>query len=130
MVLEDVECRPFYIDDGTGKALVKTTAPRLSLVLVSRHNSRTRAETADRLRDYLENRAQKQVPFSTVGRSLQVREGIVEAGELIAAIGVGLWEVDANGMTGASYRDAARVLVLEDPEDGWLAISDDPTTRG
>jgi hypothetical protein len=129
-VLEDVECRPFYIDDGTGKALVRPSAPRLSLVLVTVLQSQTHAETAERLQDYLENRAREKAPFHTFQRPLQAREGIVEAGELVAVIGVGRLEVDASGVARAGYRDAAKVLVLEDPEHGWLAISDDPTTRG
>ena len=127
-VIQDHECTPFLIDDGTGTALVNAVIPRLALVQDARFQSLTFVDATERLEAFLASRGLQSTGIFGLNRTLRYREGVIEAGERVAVLGVGRWEAASDGVVRAGYREAPRRLVLEDPEGGHLVISDDPST--
>lgn len=129
-LIDDSECRPFIINDGTGIALVNAVIPKLALVQDARFQSMTFVDATERLDAFLADHSQLSTGMFGFNRNLRYREGIIEEGERVAVLGACRWEADPDGAARGGYRDAPRRLVVEDPEDGHLVISDDPSTLG
>jgi hypothetical protein len=125
-LFEDFQCQPFVLDDGTGKAVVKAVIPRLVLVKDAQFQSQTFQDATDRLERFLAEHGEQSVGLFGFNRTLRYSEGIIEAGERLVVMGAGHWEPDPDGIVRVGYRDAPQRLVVEDPQDGHLLISDDP----
>ncbi len=115
----------FWIEDESGRALVKPLTPELRLAV---HELRFRgvgempAAVAEILAQH-ESAAQGRDLFRVSSNDLVCQEGLVTEGETIAVHGRAHWVDDAEG---AGYRERGRRLVLEDHPPLVLRISDDP----
>lgn len=122
----------FFLRDGDAKALVKTTLVSAVLEKDGRYASGFMRDATPELEAFLTERG-----YSSKGwifnKNMQYHEGIVEPGELVAAVGVGRWERDPDESPAAGgYRDVVqpRRLVLDSPEDGPLLLSDRADATG
>ncbi len=119
----------FIVDDGSARALIETAYVQPVLDRDADFSSGMFKEPTPELARFLEERG-----HSTQGllfnKRLRYREGVVEHGEHVTAVGVGRWErdPDAAAQAGAGYRSAElpERLVLHAPEQGPLLLSDEP----
>lgn len=131
-VIHEVQHREFLLEDGTGKALVRAVAaePRVAIVKDAHFRSGTFNDPTPELDAFLyeRNRSSKGILFN---KNMRYEEGVLEAGEEVAVLGVGRWEVDPDpglGSVGGGYREMPRRLVIEERRDLPLHVSDDPST--
>lgn len=115
----------FWLEDESGRALVKPLIPELRLAV---HELRFRghSETPMPLKALLDAnaRAVEADLFRASGDDVVCQEGLVTEGETIAVLARARWEQDEET---AGYRERGRRLVLEDLPPLVLRISDDPT---
>lgn len=115
----------FWLEDESGRALVKPLTPELRLAV---HELRFRgvgempAAVAEILVAH-ESAARGRDLFHASGTDLVCQEGLVTEGETVAVLGRAHWVEDAEG---AGYRERGKRLVLEDHPPLVRRISDDP----
>ena len=122
-----VRASPFWIDDGTGRALVDPGA-RFALALVRDMAVRTSwsdERPGDPLRDFLESQG---VVTTSCGapRRLPCREGVIEEGVTVAVGGYVIEEVDPRGDAVGPRRPPTVIALRGGGPDEPLLISDAP----
>lgn len=121
----------FVIRDETGKALVKTDHVHAVLENDGGGSSGFFNDPSPELDEFLASRGHTSKGF-LFNKSMRYREGVVEHGETVAAVGAARWEpdpeLDVQGQAG--YRERAKRLVLDRRAEGPLLLSDeDKMTR-
>lgn len=125
-IIDEQEGVDFFLRDGMAKALIKTAHAQAVLDQDGRYVSGFMRDAPPELEVFLAQRGHSSKGWF-FNKNMQYREGIVEPGETVAAVGVGRWERDPDEEpTAGGYRDVIqpRRLVLDRPEDGLLLISD------
>lgn len=127
--LVDRKALEFYVEDASGRALIRTSRPEVFLVRDRYVESRALGEDGAIAGRYLSSHGLGQAPDPT---ERQISEGKIEEGESVVVLGVGRWERDPNPdpHRAGDYRNTPRILVLEDVGDLALVISDDPDAFG
>lgn len=129
-VIHEVGRRDFYLDDGTGRALVRTSGAEVVVTRDSHQRSGTFRDATPELESFLRKHGRESTGVLGFNKSLRYREGVLEEGEHVAVCGVGRRAPDPWGQPGG-YREQPTMLVLEPQEKVPLYVSDDPsTTRG
>ncbi len=129
-IVDEKRGQPFYVEDGTGRALVHP-GDAFNLLIEKDgelHNiagSSGVAGVEQRLRD------DYGIALKKKGRvfSIKFREGVIEEGETVAVIANATWEAAAEGSPDG-YRSPPKVLVMRDrgKPGTEVIISDDPST--
>jgi hypothetical protein len=130
VVKSEARWLPFYVEDTSGRAFVPIDgrAP-LMIVVDDRHvHARTFGEDDPGARELVASRG-IEVRGLIFDKSFEVREGVLEEGELVAVLGRACWEVDAAGL-GGGFREPPKRLVLRDPAEHELVVSDEPALVG
>lgn len=128
-LIEDYDSKPFFVEDRTGRAIVKEPVADLLLVHDGQFNSGTLNDASPALEAFLSSHGESSTGI-LFNRRLRYSEGAVEPGEVVVVVGVGQWELDPDpsaSAAGTGYREAPRRLVVGCLEDGRLIVSDDPS---
>jgi hypothetical protein len=129
LIVLDEDGADFLLDDGTGRAIVHARSKQTRVIL--HKDSTTHVGPLDKIDRELDAflRWHRRVQHKILGlpQSLVFREGVLEAGELATACGVGVWQVDPDlDAWSVGYRDFPRRLALGPLPDGGLHVSDEP----
>ncbi|NOY94235.1 MAG: hypothetical protein GXP55_23910 [Deltaproteobacteria bacterium] len=128
-VLDEQESVDFLVLDGTSKALVKANDASVVLDKDWKDSSGLFAAATPELESFLQERGLSSKGF-VFNKGMKYHEGVLEAGEYVAVVGVGRWERDPERgpSAGAGYREASapRRLVMTSPDDDMLILSDEP----
>jgi hypothetical protein len=118
----------FLREPGGTRALVHTEGAQVLVVKDAHYTSGGLREPNEKLEALLFRHHPDASDWLT--KTLRYREGVLEAGEQVAAAGVARWELDPDpGASGGGYREAPRRLVLDGTAAQPLVISDDPWTH-
>jgi hypothetical protein len=120
---------PFVIEDGSGRALIDPRHVRLALTIDRRTESGTFDDATAREEAFLRRRGTKSTGM-VFNRTLTYREAVIEIGETVAVVGVGVREPDLDAGAGAGYRDGppTRLRMNGSPRHPLL-ISDQRDTQ-
>lgn len=125
--LRDQDSRSFYVEDETGRALVKAVTPKMALVDDFRVESGRLDPAEAVLEAFLNRHGASAKDVTGRDRELTYQEGVLEEGEEATVLGVAHWQASADAASRRSgFRDPPRLLVIEAPEEAPLFISDDP----
>jgi hypothetical protein len=128
-IVRDQRAQRFVIEDGTGRALVEARTPTIALHQDDSYRSGTFNDATPELEAFLERYDLSSTGTLGFNKQLRYCEGVIEAGERVSAFGRARLEPDPDG-GGAGYRKAAMRVVIEDPEEGVMLLSDDESTTG
>ncbi len=126
-IIRETDVADFLVEDGTGRALVKTNAMKVLPVKDTELQSGFLKDAKPELEAFLQRHGQKSqgVLFN---KSLRYKEGVFEPGERVSVLGLGKWEQDPDPQeAGTGYRDVPKRLVLSAIDDARpLLASDEP----
>ena len=125
--IRDFGGESFLVEDATGVALVRAI---YEVGLVADDRS-TRACSTSPASAWCATSARTRGAWDDLNLGREYSEGVIEEGEMVSVFGRGAW-VPAADLTlpsepSGGYRRANMVLVLSDPEDRDMMLSDDPT---
>ncbi len=118
-IIDDTKNVDFIIDDGTGRAVVETGQCQVAVVKDAHARSGTFNDATPELKELLQQFGESSAGFLGFNKTLRYREGVIEAGEMVAVFGKGQWIKDSGGK---------RQLVIGKPAETMVLISDDPST--
>ncbi|MBO6937798.1 MAG: hypothetical protein JJ863_22715 [Deltaproteobacteria bacterium] len=123
-ILEESDSRDFVLEDESGRAIVDGTLVELAVDFDRKGGTSFFSGPSPYLEEFLHERgiATKGVVF---GKTLDYREGALEAGEQVTVAGSGVWENDPT-QRGKGYRDVGKLLRVSAMSDGNLLATDDP----
>lgn len=126
-IIEASECqRCFWLEDHTGRALIKPVLTQVALVLDSHQRTGIFSDPTPQLDAFLLEHGQDTKGWLFT-RNLKVEEGVLEEGEQVAVMGLARWEPDPDPRApAAGLRRRAMRLVVTDPPDGPMLLSDEP----
>lgn len=121
LLLHDANAVPFVLDDATGHALVTATDAHLALAMTSIAEGRPIRALDPLPREF----ARSLHP----DRRVDVDEGVIAEGDLVAVLGAGTREADPDaGPRELDYRTIGTRLVLVSSKRYPLTISNEPET--
>ncbi len=124
VIAREVRGASFFIEDKSGRALVKNENLRIEAHKDVEFTSGFMEDASMQLEEFLARYGQKS-EGKTLNRTLRYREGIFEPGETIAVLGRVRWEHDPDPRhTGEGYRDVPKRAVMESLADGLVWASD------
>lgn len=121
-VINDEQKGDIVIHDGMGNAQIEPSVISL-MVQDANYSSGTFNDATPELQEYLRFHGRESTGLLGFNKQIRYKEGILEQGELIAAVGVGTWH-SARARNINLAQD--RLLVLGPDEKGKLYITDDP----
>lgn len=113
------------IRDHTGSALVELDRAQVQIVADTHVRTGFMRSSNKLIARFLHSYGQTLYRLGPI-RRLRVKEGVLEPGETVAAIGIGAWEASAQSAL-RSFRDNAQRLAFRHREDGHLLVTDEPT---
>lgn len=113
------------IRDQTGSALVELERAQVHIVADAHLRTGFLRPSNKRVAKFLFNYGQA-LDITGPPRRLRVKEGVLEPGETVAAIGVGVWEASAQSAL-QNFRDNARRLAFRHRDDHQLLVTDEPS---
>jgi hypothetical protein len=118
----DWQSQDFYIEDETGRALIRQSKPNVVLDIDVKAKARRFGKTPPELTDYLDRlMARADAPIIRNKKRLRVYEGVLEAGELINVRGLCRWESSSDEK---DYRQPARTLTVTVEQGDGMVITD------
>ena len=124
-IIEEEIAGAFVVRDGRYSAHINTKNVKSYLVQDRIYTSGFGEDATEVLEKYLRQHGQKSEGFFSINKSLRYKEGILEEGELIAAIGRGEWKNADQAQLPENYD---RVLEISSTEEEPVYLSDDPDT--
>ena len=129
LLVKESEAADFFLTDGTGKAIVRTSHTQALLEGDGRGGSGILSEPSEALTEFLAQRGHDTKGWF-FNKRIRYREGVAEPGETVAVVGTGRWERDPDeeASAGEGYREARmpKRLVMGPPADGKpLMLSDE-----
>ncbi len=124
-LIRETHADDFYIEDETGRALVRVAHRRLELMRDRRYQSFPNELKSEGMVQLLV-RHDAIIDFGNLW--LAYDEGVLEENEPVAVIGFCRRESDPDPRAQHSYREHAQIVVVEGTNDDPLLISDDPET--
>ncbi len=126
-IIREEEGREFFLDDDSGSAFVRPDGADTVLVKDAHFRSGTLNDATPGLEAFLNRNGTKSTGW-LFNRSLRYKEGVLEAGELVAVCGRGVREADPDPRSAqGGYRESATRVVLSQSLHAPLYISDDPS---
>jgi hypothetical protein len=124
-VIVERQGQDFLVDDGQGTARVSMGNATVALVKDAHFRSGLFQDASPVLEDFLARHGRSSQGW-LFNKNLRYREGVIEAGELVAVCGQGRHEPDPDPRSATGgYRDTAARLVLSAPPAMPLYVSDD-----
>lgn len=124
-LIEEEVVGTFVIRDGRHCAHINSKNVKSYLVEDRRYSSGYAADATAVLEKYLNDHGQKSEGFFGMNKTIRYKEGVLEEGELIAAVGRGEWKNAEQEQLPDIYD---RVLVITSTEEEAVYLSDDPDT--
>lgn len=126
-LIQRSEChREFAIDDGTGTIVVPATAATVVLHMDANFRSGVLNDPPPELEAFLARHGESSQGW-VFNKTLRYREGVLEEGEQVAAVGVVRKEATLPGQnSGGGYRDTPYRKLLDLTAEGKLLVSDEP----
>jgi hypothetical protein len=120
----EVRGASFFVEDASGRALVKTENVKIEAHKDGEFTSGFMQDASVHLEEFLARHGQKS-EGKTFNRTLRYRERILEPREAIAVLGRVRWEQDPEPRNaGEGYREAPKRAVMEPLADGHVWVSD------
>ncbi len=128
-IIRESEVSDFLVEDGTGRALVKTSMMKALLHKDTELTSGFLNDASADLEAFLRRHGRESKGW-VFNKSLRYKEGVFEPGETVSVLGQAKWEHDPDPTeAGSGYRDVPKRLVMDGPENGaFLFASDEPDT--
>lgn len=126
--------RDFVVEDTSGRAIVQTAHFEATVELDHHQRSGFLNDASPELEALLARHGRSTTGLFGMNRTIRYREGVLEPGEEVAALGRARWEDDpepgAANVPRGGYRDSGRRqrLVIERSELGPVRASDDRST--
>ena len=125
-IADETESVDFYLDDGTGRALVRMDRAHVALVRDEHSRSGTFDDADARQKAFLARHGKRsETLFGLVNRTLRYTEGALEEDEDVCVLGSAVW-VRRRKKNG----DSVLRLEIGAPSGGTLHVSDDPMLLG
>jgi len=125
-LIRETNAVDFLLDDATGRAIVHTRPIRVHAERDLAYDSGFLNDATPALEAFLEKHGRTSEGW-VFNKRLRYSEGVLEAGQIVAALGEAGWERDPDpSCAGDGYRDVPKRLVL-DAHDGAVIVSDEPT---
>ncbi|BDX39517.1 hypothetical protein CYCD_28720 [Tenuifilaceae bacterium CYCD] len=124
-IIEEERAGEFLLKDGRYCAHINTQKVKSYLVQDRIYTSGFMEDATEVLEKYLCAHGHKSENFIGLNKSLRYKEGVLEQGEVVAAMGRGEWK-DAAQFNLSITLD--RVLVIAATDDEPVYLSDDPAT--
>lgn len=125
VIINEQRSQDFYLDDGTGRALIKARSPLMALHRDARFSSGPDKQATPELEAFLERHGWSRQ--YAIGYDLIYHEGVLEEGEQVAVLGTARLEADPEG---AGYRTEALRVVVDEPDEDPLMLSDTRAVTG
>lgn len=127
-VITDIEFVDFFLEDASGRALIRLQAAEVVVVKDEHSKSGTFDKPTPQEQAFLDKHNVEGEAWG-FNKILRYREGVLEEGEIVAVMGLGAWEADPNpGAVPGDYRGTARRLIMRTEGGTPLYVSDDPRT--
>lgn len=126
-IVHELRGVPFFLEDGSGRALVD---PRGADVVLTQDFSSSSGsfDDATPVEEAFLQRHGKESKGWMFNKSLTYKESVIEIGETVAVLGAGVREPDPDALPAADYRSALPTrLRLTNARDHKLVISDVPS---
>lgn len=125
-LIEDEKSGTFLIRDGRYRAKINPDS-RLKTYLVQdkEYSSGTGNDATTTLENFLNMHGEKSENFLGFNKTIRYKEGILEAGEMVAVTGRGEWKTAVEAGLPGTY---GRILVFSSDENEPVYMSDDPDT--
>lgn len=125
-VLREIEAVDFFLEDTTGRALIRTDAFEMLITDDTERCSGLLDDPTPDLQNFLA-RHRESYDGWLFNRTLRYKEGTFDAGEIVTVLGIARWEADPDpDQTGTGYRDRPKRLVIEARPDGPVLATDEP----
>lgn len=128
-IIREQATQEFLVEDDTARAKVEAECfPQMALEQDGHFSSGTFNDPTPELVQFLAENGYETAGLFGFNRTYRFREGVLEEGEAVAVLGKARWEADPDGMTRGGYRDSPRRVVLTDPDEGRMLLSDSVST--
>ncbi|HCT29747.1 MAG TPA: hypothetical protein DIW31_03200 [Bacteroidales bacterium] len=124
-IIEEEVVGKFVIRDGRHCAHINNQKVKSYLVEDRKYSSRHGHDATPELERFLNAHGQKSEGFFGWNKNIRYKEGVLEEGELIAAVGRGEWKTAEQAQLPDTYD---RVLEISATEQEPVYLSDDPET--
>ena len=124
-LIEEEVAGSFVVRDGRSCAHISCEKVKSYLVEDREYSSGFGNDATEVLEKYLNDHGEKSEGFLGMNKAIRYKEGVLEEGELIAAIGRGEWKSASQVQLPDSF---GRVLALSSTEEEPIYLSDDPDT--
>jgi hypothetical protein len=124
--LDDVQGVDFWVEDGSGKALVRLMGPIQLLVVDDVHcwrGSSVLRKATPELEELLERRGVSRF-FS---RPVEYFEGLLKEGDKVAVFGVAHFETESEPSGAHAYREPAQHMVIVPSQEEGLIVTNEPS---
>jgi hypothetical protein len=127
-IIEEHDSVDFLVEDRSGVARVEVSGAEPALVLDAHFRSGTFNDARPELEAYLARYGERSTGRLGFNKSIRYREGVLEPGETVAAMGKARLELDSSPDTARrGYRSRPQRPVLGLTPEGHLLLSDDPS---
>lgn len=125
-LIEEEKSGTFLIRDGRYRAKIHPDS-RLKTYLVQdkEYSSGTGNDATTTLENFLNSYGEKSENFLGFNKTIRYKEGILEAGEMVAVTGRGEWKSAGEAQLPGTY---GRILLFSSDENEPIYMSDDPDT--
>ena len=128
-IIREQGTQAFIVEDDTARALGEADGfPQMALEQDGHFSSGTFNDATPELERFLNEYGHQSTGLFGFNRTFRYREGVLEEGEEVAVFGKARWEADPDGITRGGYRDSPRRVVLSDPDEGRMLLSDSIST--
>lgn len=123
-ILHEQEIRDFFVEDQTGRVLIRAGYPDLTLAKDQGYRSALFSDSPPEVVAFLKAHGQKPTTALGENRMLRYREGVLTEGERVQVTGVVRQELDSEAGAATGYRSSPTRLVIEKPPQEPLKVTD------
>lgn len=126
-VIDEEVAGNFIIRDGRYGAVISGKKLKTYLIQDKTFNSGTFNDADEQLNNYLAKKGHSSTGIFGLNKTMRYKEGILEAGEIVAVVGTGKWQQIDRGHPLYGLVSDSRILEISAiPEKGLVYLSDDP----
>jgi len=125
-LIEEEKSGTFLIRDGRYRAKINSDSQlKTYLVQDKEYSSGLGNDATAALENFLNSNGEKSENFLGFNKTIRYKEGILEAGEMVAVTGRGEWKTAREAQLPETY---GRILLFSSAENEPIYMSDDPET--
>ncbi len=126
-VVDEEVAGNFIIRDGRYGAVISGKKLKTYLIQDKTFRSGTFNDADERLNNYLAKKGHSSTGFFGMNKTMRYKEGILEAGEMVAVVGTGKWQqIDSGHPLYGQVSDSRILEISAIPDKGLVYLSDDP----